>query len=471
MKRGVPFLRFSTVVVVAIFVVLLLMLVDHLDSIASSKPHFEPNNFVDSRNTTISSSIDRRNRQNSHATIFDRDIFREIPYIRYNESLSIETVKERMDFAASHGDADNPNNPNNTIGQHLLDFGIIGFPKCGTTTMMKWLNMHDQMAVLNNEIMALQKHHPARILRFVVNNLPEGQYRRGYKSPNDVSDGRARNKLRIHYPETKLLVGLRHPVLWFESFYNHRIQNGMQMPNLAEELSKDNAERKVKEYCSGVWHGACFPRANFHSSLVKWGKTPLLSVGNSNKDYDSYYAADYKRDDEWKLFSKKDRRKLEDEINRTEISPNPIFLYDVSQLHISHGNNKVGKDEEKKQQQYGDFVLSLQEFLGVPKNVSAMPPMIRESPGRTEGINATEQERIQSLKINICDEKYALARKWLLDIGANVDDWITFYLAKSPHGVYFGGGKTSDGSFRLLEIIHSYGKDPCEERRLRKERK
>ena len=43
-----------------------------------------------------------------------------------------------MDYAISHGDAENPNTPNNTIGQHLLDFGIVGFPKCGTTTMSKF---------------------------------------------------------------------------------------------------------------------------------------------------------------------------------------------------------------------------------------------------------------------------------------------------------------------------------------------
>ena len=330
--------------------------------------------------------------------------------------------------------------------------------------------MHEKIAVLSKEIMALQKHHPARILRYVVNHLPEGQYRRGYKSPNDVADGRALNKLRIHYPKTRLLVGLRHPVLWFESFYNHRIQNGFTMPNLALEISKNNAETTVKNYCGGSWNGACFPRANFHSSLVKWGKTPLLSVGDSNKDYDTYYGSDYNRDDEWKLFSKKERKKLEGEVNKTEISPNLIFLYDVSQLHIppSSDNGDVGDDERRNQQNYEDFVLSLQEFLGVPKNVSAMPPMIRESPGRTEGINATERERLQSLKIDLCDEQFVIAREWLMDIGASLAEWITRYLAKSPHGVYFGGGTDDDGSSRLVKILESYGRDPCPERHSRK---
>lgn len=339
---------------------------------------------------------------------------------------------------------------------------------CMNQTTVTWLNMHDQIAVITKEIMALQKNHPVGIVRHIVNNLPEGRYRRGYKSPNDVSDGRAMNKLRIHYPETRLLVGLRHPVLWFESFYNHRIQNGMTMPNLVDELSKPKAEKTVKNFCGGNWNGACFPRANFHSSLVKWGKTPLLSVGNSDKDYESYYDTGYNRGDEWKLFSKKERRKLEGDVNKTEISPNPIFLYDVSQLHIPSTTGNAGDDERSNQNHYDNFILSLQEFLGVPKNVSAMSPMIKKSPGRTQGINATEQERLQSLKIDICDEELAVARKWLLEIGADMAKWITKYLAKSPHGVYFGGGTANDGSSRLLEILESYGNDPCPERRSRK---
>lgn len=85
-----------------------------------------------------------------------------IPYIKYKPN-TFEDIKARMDYAAQHGSADDPNNTNNTVGQYLLDFGIIGFPKCGTTTMMRWLNMNTStgtagdLRVINHEIMALQK--------------------------------------------------------------------------------------------------------------------------------------------------------------------------------------------------------------------------------------------------------------------------------------------------------------------------
>jgi len=474
-NRGIPFFRTSLGVFATIFFLFpLLMLVHHLDKLYVHNTHYEPNN----KNVTITKNggskkpLKKRPPSTKGATVSklpsvtpDKNSIGAIPYIRYNSS-TIKNIKEGMDYAFSHGDTENPNNANNTRGQYLLDFGIIGFPKCGTTTMMKWLNMHDQIAVITKEIMALQKIHPVGIIRHVANYLPEGQYRRGYKSPSDVEDGRAMNKLGIHYPKTKLLVGLRHPVLWFESFYNHRIQNGNTMPNLVEELSKPNAEKTMKNFCGGNWNGACFPRANFHSSLVKWGKTPLLSVGNSNKDYNSYFDAGYDREAEWKLFSKKEKRKLQNDVNNTKISPNPIFLYDVSQLHIPPSTSDAGDEEKGNQKHYDDFVLSLQEFLGVPKNVSVMPPMIKESPGRTQGINATEQKRLQSLKIDLCDEELALARKWLIEIGADVAEWITNYFSKSPHGVYFGGGTA-----HFLKILESYGKDPCPERILRKQGK
>jgi len=326
--------------------------------------------------------------------------------------------------------------------------------------LVRWLNMHENIAVLDQENMSLQKSHPARILRFITRQLPEGRYRRGYKSPNDVSDGRARNKLGIHYPQTKLLIGLRHPVLWFESFYNYRVQNGYTMPNLTEH-------KLAKFVCEKEFHGACVSRASYHVTLARWGKTPLLSP--NDEKYDSFYKTGYKRDDEWSIFSQKEQRDLKNEFNKTAISPNPLFLYDVSQLRVPPTGGKDDVDDEKQShKRYEDFVLSLQRFLGVPMNVSAMPAMIRESPGRD--LNATEQARRDSLKIDICDDKFKAYHERLLEVGTTFARWITNYFSKSPYGVVLGGGYSIEGTSHLLETIQSYGNDPCLERLLRKGR-
>jgi len=452
--------------IVALF--LIAAISDLLQSNNSNASHYEPNTMHTSTSTSTSTKQTEPNNKRTESnnkrtepnavrlptTNRTRDEYTpgnlNIPYVRYDPDF--QTIKKEINFAIESGDE---NLSNNTCGQHLLDFGIIGFPKCGTTTMMRWLNKHNEIAVFPKEMMSLQKQHPAMILRFITKQLPEGRYRRGYKSPNDVENGRCRNKLKIHYPKTKLLVGLRHPVLWFESFYNHRVQNSFKMPST--EMIEN--PKKSLTNCAGVWQGACLPRANFHISLAKWGKTPLLSL--DKKGYDSYYGGDYQNDKEWELFPQREIGCLKRESNTTFISPNPIFLFEVNQLRMSD-------DESKSQKDYEDFVLSLQDFLGVSKNASAMPAMMRESPGK-KGLDNVEQARVNKLKIDICDEKFIVARKMFIEIGTNMADWITQYFAKSPHGVTLGGGVNDDGKSRLLKILESYKNDPCPERRKARE--
>ena len=124
------------------------MLVHHLN-LNIAKTHFEPNNFVAPSNVTITNNGGSKKHHKKPpsqtkvaaasklpATTSEENSIGDIPYIRYDSS-TILAIKEGMDYASSHGDAENPKNANNTKGQHLLDFGIIGFPKCGTTTMSK----------------------------------------------------------------------------------------------------------------------------------------------------------------------------------------------------------------------------------------------------------------------------------------------------------------------------------------------
>jgi len=480
----------TTVAVVAL-VLLVTEIASYVDDSAASKnlldPHrYDPNNDVDGN---------------------DDDV--QIPYIKH-EPMAFKNIKARFDHATSIGQSGNPNNTNNTSGQYLLDFGIIGFPKCGTTTMMKWLNLHPSIAVLDFEITALQKHHPARLLNYIIKDLPEGRYRRGYKSPTDVEHGRARNKLGVHYGKTRLLVGLRHPVLWYESFYNHRIQNGYNMPDLEKVIndSKGSPEKieSLQNNCDKGWKGVCFHRGSFHFVLAKWGKTPLLFDTDTDKpnggtststdtganqqqqqgaDKQRFNYTNYNRQDEFSHFTKKDKELLiHDAKLLSIITPNPIFLYDVNQLRMprsgADGADNSDSDNDNDNEatnDYRNFVLSLQAFLGVPQNASAMPPMIRESPGKTD-LDATEQQRRNALKIDLCDDRHEIPRKWLMEIGSNAQLWIQNYFVKSPHNVFVGGdvggagnntrttsSSSSGTSSQFLAILESYGKDPCPERR------
>ena len=73
---------------------------------------------------------------------------------------------------------------NNTIVgdvQFLLDFSIIGFGKCGTSTMMHWLAGHEEIQSFRTEIWDLMGHRPDNLVRQLYQELPVGNYKRGYK--------------------------------------------------------------------------------------------------------------------------------------------------------------------------------------------------------------------------------------------------------------------------------------------------
>ncbi|KAG7349180.1 hypothetical protein IV203_011777 [Nitzschia inconspicua] len=346
---------------------------------------------------------------------------RSLPFISYD--IPFDELRSAMDAG------------NDTVAQHLLDFGIIGFPKCGTTTMMQWLGMHNEIVAIQHEIMALQKHHPARIVNFVMKELPPGRFLRGYKSPNDVEDQRALNKLAQHYPHTKLIVGLRHPVLWYESFYNHRIQNGFNMPPMTE----------MNANCIGGYYGVCIGRAGYHGTLVRMGKTPL--------GYDNSTDANKKAEErmaERNLFSPKERRSLRNDLPVRTISPNPVFLYDTSQLKMP---STSGVDVVQQQDNYNQFVQTLKTYLGVSQD---FPPMIQSKPGKKD-LNATEQARRDARKVDICDEVYQEHRKWLLESGKRTKEWILDYFVKSPD-------VTVGNLHHFREILDMYSVDPCLQR-------
>lgn len=81
----------------------------------------------------------------------------------------------------------------------------------------------------------------------------------GIKCPTNLEVDLALQNYNKFFPTTKFIVGLRHPILWFESFYNFRITNGYDMPP---------AERLIGK-CKRRFQGVCTFRANFSHHLEK----------------------------------------------------------------------------------------------------------------------------------------------------------------------------------------------------------
>lgn len=110
---------------------------------------------------------------------------------------------------------------NEVVGdpQFLLDFGIVGFAKCGTSTMMEWLGLHPEVSCFQGEVPFLNRGKIGGFIKRLYNGLDHDPRKlRGYKNPPDINNLRAIRFLREYFPHTKLFIGIRHPVLWFQAF-------------------------------------------------------------------------------------------------------------------------------------------------------------------------------------------------------------------------------------------------------------
>ncbi|KAI2497342.1 hypothetical protein MHU86_17162 [Fragilaria crotonensis] len=147
----------------------------------------------------------------------------------------------------------------------LVDFAIIGFPKCGTSTMMEYLDKSPYTKVAQKERCELGTGRQAKLTRDLYKELPEGNYKRGIKCPRDLENEFSMAGYNKYFPGVHLLVGIRHPVLWLESFYNFRVYNNNPMPPVEQLLGA----------CNKYSRHVCAHRARFHQYLANLGKTPL----------------------------------------------------------------------------------------------------------------------------------------------------------------------------------------------------
>ena len=111
-----------------------------------------------------------------------------------------------------------------------LDFAVAGFPKTGTTFLLGVLGRHPDVVMpprehcsLHNSVDETRAWLAAEGAR---NNATEatGTARRyGIKCPTMVREPSAVERAAtLGEGSFDLVVGVRHPVLWFQSFYNYR---------------------------------------------------------------------------------------------------------------------------------------------------------------------------------------------------------------------------------------------------------
>jgi hypothetical protein len=257
--------------------------------------------------------------------------------------------------------------------QFLMDFAIVGHPKTATSTTLQWLGSHKEIQVYPSELHTLQMGTPAEHVRVLYNLTAGSQYKRGYKAPRDVGNPKVLQALSDYWPETKLIVGLRHPVSWFQSFYNFRVRHGYDMPPAETMVGK----------CRHETYGVCTDEALFHIHLSYLGKTNRSTTA------------------EEKLLKAPSHKVLK---NLPRL-PNPVFLYEISQLHDA---NQTRADQYRS---------DLQAYLGLRQPLDPV-----SAPKKENKINV----------LDICEEKYSEIRAELMKHAKAASVWIREYFLEHP---------------------------------------
>jgi hypothetical protein len=266
----------------------------------------------------------------------------------------------------------------NIIGDvsFLLDFAILGHAKTATTFLTKWFADHPNMAIWEEEVCTLYSYQPAVLARKLYQDFPQSNVttHRGFKCPGHFSYQYLRY-FRRYFTNTRLIVGVRHPVRWFESYYNFLARKGHELPS----------PRKLMGSCSNHEHkGFCTDRAQFHQNLAKFGKTNL-------------------RDPAEKALLRLPRKSKD--FLRTD---NPIFLYDMSQIYDSN------------QTRLEQFKADLGHFLRLPTPL----------PDASAAADKTTTSRVKKKVLNICLDEHEAVRKELVQIGTRASMWIRKYFMK-----------------------------------------
>jgi hypothetical protein len=310
--------------------------------------------------------------------------------------------------------------------RRLLDWSVIGFGKCGTTAFLDWLDLHPQTRCIKSEVWDLVLGHPEGLIQ-KLHGLPAGErYSRGYKSPREIVDSRVLRYYRTYFPSAKLIVGIRHPVRWFESLYNFRVQN-----QKVKDAGRMRHPNDLVGVCTRGMKNTCTEKGNFALHLLRLGKQNHNSTSSPSSGGGSVPSERAER--VLRLYRSKWYN-----ASAVPAMPNPVFLFDVAQL----GDSNATRSRQ--------FQRDVQWFLGLEEE---MLPFVRTKPGKVWG--PVVQAKKDRLRIDICDDEYALVRANLVKMSRLNADWIRNEFLNYP-GVHF-----SSRDF-LEQILDTWMLDPCE---------
>jgi len=330
----------------------------------------------------------------------------------------------------------------------LLDFAIIGFPKAGTTFLKDYIpkgtsggsDSDDREVYLYPHELCMKR--TSAVIDFVYKFYElHLQYNQQYEIKRPVKFGikcpgvlyRPHDILyyKKYFPHAKLIIGLRHPISWFESFYNYQSWRNITMPmNTTQLIGRCNKHRKV-----------CTDRARLHAALARLGKTELVE----DEELSLLYGFDISKNTT--VSSEEDNvgsttssstqqlhgRKLTNDDQRVQprsrhqqqrgIS-NELLLYEINQILNSQTSTAFSK--------------SIQQYLNIQHDLPQIKPY--------------NQTKVRA--INICDTQHDNVRKVLLEHGKHASKWIQTYFLSNP-----SVNVVDETSF--YKLLNDWNVDPC----------
>jgi len=292
-------------------------------------------------------------------------------------------------------------------GRKKLDFFVAGFPKCGTTTMLFLFDAHNETDVSPTEkcvVLNAQVSDTVAINRLddAIGELSTDPRKKiGIKCPSGIKNARSLERLQAHSPGTKLVIGVRHPVLFLQSYYNYRVT----------EIYDNNSTESIPPLESLVgkkdWKGVSTDMAPFDLYLKQLGKTNMTTD------------------------------QLSEFVGRPHMAVRPnsfkIFLYSLDQMKDKDEKRTLGLRKD------------LQKFLDLKQ---PLPPFGHENLNNFVG-NKGHKETV-----DICEPRYDDVRKLLVEQGRIMEQWIRKDFIMSPDVVVANEKHFAD-------TVRTWGTDPC----------
>ncbi len=304
--------------------------------------------------------------------------------------------------------------------KQLVDFAIVGFAKCGTGSIMKFLNIPNKTYMgytkpkrekreqcIKSDVELLNKYGPYS---------KDSSLKTAFKCPSALGGGANNDVIKTYLRNVehpKLIVSVRHPVTQFQSAYDffNRREKG-PLPDPFDKLGPSG------EFCI-----QSIPKIDDHDGHNKENCKSQASA------LSTLHLTPLTDDDEWDLLDHHHRFELIPDFNGT------LFLIESGQLlHLSNGNSDKGINMRN----------ALEQFTGLELGTLRDKPFpLKDSYPKL---------------MNICDKKYEPLRKILTERGERSGRWLREYLLKSDKVIV-------PNRQDFIELVKLWSLDPCTEHR------